>query len=184
MKHLLLTGALVIAACGALSAQNQTPTTPNTTFDAAQIKSEIAYLASDELRGRGSGEPGNEKAAQYVAQAFQRSGLKPLGTGRQRDQNARPDGAVTISRSPLWPVASSARAISLIVTAGRKRMAYKPNQEFEPSSVSAGGQAEGGLVFVGYGIRAPKANHDDYEDVDVKDKIVLLLAGNPERRPA
>ena len=71
----------------------------------------------------------------------------------------------------------------LVVTAGGKRMAYKPNQEFEPSSISAGGQAEGGLVFVGYGIRAPKANHDDYAGIDVKDKIVLLLAGNPNDDP-
>jgi aminopeptidase YwaD len=183
MKRLLLTGALVIATCGALSAQKQTPATTNTAFDAAQIKSEIAYLASDELRGRGSGEPGNEKAAQYVAQAFQRSGLKPLGTGRQRDPNARSDGSGYYQPFTFVAGRVVGKGNQLVVTAGGKRLTYRPNQEFEPSSISAGGQAEGGLVFVGYGIRAPKANHDDYEDVDVKDKIVLLLAGNPKDDP-
>ena len=183
MKHLLLTGALMIAACGALPAQKQAPTTTNSAFDAAQIKSEIAYLASDELRGRGSGEPGNEKAAQYVAQAFQRSGLKPLGTSRQRDPNAHADGSGYYQPFPFVAGRVVGKGNQLVVTAGGRRMAYKPNQEFEPSSISAGGQAEGGMVFVGYGIRAPKVNHDDYEGVDVKDKIVLLLAGNPNDDP-
>ena len=183
MKRLWLTGALLIAACGALPAQKQAATTPAAVFDAAQIKSEIAYLASDELRGRGSGEPGNEKAAQYVAQAFQRSGLKPLGTGRQRDPNARPDGSGYYQPFTFVAGRVVGKGNQLVVTAGGRRMAYKPNQEFEPSSISGGGQAEGGLVFVGYGIRAPKVNHDDYEGVDVKDKIVLLLAGNPKDDP-
>ena len=111
MKRLLLTGALVIAACGALSAQNQTPTTPNTTFDAAQIKSEIAYLASDELRGRGSGEPGNEKAAQYVAQAFQRRGFKPLGKGNEEMKSRKLVSCATALVGGLLFLAQSGSAL-------------------------------------------------------------------------
>src|SRR5206468_1656731 len=42
---------------------------------------------------------------------------------------------------------------------------------------------EGGVVFVGYGIHAPQANHDDFAGVDVKGKIVLLLAGSPGDDP-
>src|SRR5690242_5427452 len=57
-------------------------------FDPASIQAQIAYLASDALRGRGSGEPGNEMAARFIAHEFARCGLKPLATGRQRDPDA------------------------------------------------------------------------------------------------
>src|SRR5689334_4591035 len=62
-------------------------------LDPVTIQQQIAYLASDELKGRASGEPGNEKAAQFIAQEFARNGLKPLGTSRQRDAKANMDGS-------------------------------------------------------------------------------------------
>ena len=43
-------------------------------LSAETIHKQIAYLASDELRGRGSGEPGNEKAARFVAESSARRG--------------------------------------------------------------------------------------------------------------
>ena len=60
---------------------------------------------------------------------------------------------------------------------------YQAGHDFEPSSVSGGGAAEGELVFAGFGIRAPAANHDDYAGQDVKGRIVMLLAGNPKDDP-
>src|SRR5579872_5875213 len=58
---------------------------------AERIRADITYLASDALAGRGSGTPGNEMAARYVAASFRRAGLKPIGTARQNDPEARMD---------------------------------------------------------------------------------------------
>src|SRR4029079_16241828 len=47
---------------------------------AARWFSHIQFLASDELAGRETGSPGHRRAAQYIATAFKRAGLKPAGT--------------------------------------------------------------------------------------------------------
>jgi hypothetical protein len=152
-------------------------------FSPATIRAEIAYLASDPLRGRASGEPGNEAAARFIARAFARDGLKPLGTDRQRDPNAPMDGSGYFQPFSFIAGRAVGKNTRLEATFGGKTQAYRLNQEFEPSGVSGGGRAAGLVVFVGYGIHAPKANHDDYANTDVKGKIALLLAGSPGNDP-
>jgi aminopeptidase YwaD len=161
------------------------------------IRAEITYLASDPLRGRLSGEPGNEMAARYIAQEFARDGLKPLGTIRQRDPNAPLDGSGYFQ--PFTFVAGRAvgkgELLEFRNDAARRdgnRNGAPPSgtwqklrlhDDYEVSGISGGGRVEGGLVFVGYGIRAPQSNHDDYANLNLKGKIALLLAGNPKDDP-
>src|ERR1044071_6615229 len=64
-----------------------------TALRAEAIQAHIAYLASDELAGRGSGTKGNEAAARYIAAQFRRSGLTPIGTKQQNDADATIDGS-------------------------------------------------------------------------------------------
>lgn len=45
-----------------------------------RLREHVTFLASDELEGRGAGYPGNEKAAEYLAQQFEKAGVKPAGT--------------------------------------------------------------------------------------------------------
>ena len=52
-------------------------------------------------------------------------------------------------------------------------------KEFMPFEITAQGQAQGEVVFVGYGISAPERNYDDYAGIDVTGKIVLALKGGP-----
>ncbi|HLV79683.1 MAG TPA: M28 family peptidase [Chthonomonadaceae bacterium] len=160
-------------------------------FAPDSIQAEITYLASDALRGRGSGEPGNEMAARFIAQAFARDGLQPLGTRRQRDPNAPMDGSGffqpfrflagrAVGQDNMLEAAFPVpRSGALKREPDLVRKAYRPNTDFEPSGISGGGRAEGEVVFTGYGIRAPQADHDDYAGVDVRGRIVLLLAGAP-----
>jgi aminopeptidase YwaD len=147
------------------------------------IQKQITYLASDELRGRGSGEPGNEKAARFIAEEFRHAGLKPLGTGAQRDPNAAMDGSGYFQ--PFRFIAGRAVGHGCRLQAEFKGSwhGYQAGHDFEPSSISGGGSAEGEVVFAGFGIRAPDAKHDDYAGLAVKGKIVLLLAGNPKDDP-
>ena len=179
---LVIAGSLCAVSVGAQDRQASAAFAPET------IRKQIAYLSSDELRGRGSGEPGNEKAAQYIAAEFARFGVKPLGTSKQRDPNALPDGSGFYQpfRFHAGHVVGKGSHLIFFVTGrgvddSKKQWASGP--DLEPSSVSAGGTAMGTAVFVGYGIRAPQANHDDFAGVDVKGKIVLMLAGSPANDP-
>ena len=51
----------------------------NQLISSDEISTHIRYLASDDLRGRMSGTPGAEKAAEYIYSEFKQSGLKPSG---------------------------------------------------------------------------------------------------------
>src|SRR5262249_27629982 len=64
----------------------------------------------------------------------------------------------------------------LEVTLNKKSIKYRSGAEFEPSLASARGVASGEIVFTGYGSQNKDTNRDDYARVDVKGKIVLVLA--------
>jgi Peptidase family M28/PDZ domain len=69
MQKLLL---LLVFCCGFTSIQAQN-------FSAKRIKKHVAFLASDKLKGRGTGSPEELKAAQYIAKQFKKIGLQPKG---------------------------------------------------------------------------------------------------------
>ncbi len=68
---------------------------------------------------------------------------------------------------------------SLHVQNGQAKTALKLNQDFVPFSFSSSGIASGALVFAGYGASAAEFSYDDYANLDVKDKIVVLLRYEP-----
>lgn len=186
--------ALVLAA--PLGAQektgpDKTASASSAVFAPAEIKSEIAYLASDELRGRGSGEPGNDRAAQYVAREFAKDGLKPLGTNKQRDPNATLDqsGYFQPFTFVAGRVVGSNNRLKFWYGGGdHPKMTFAAGY-YAPSSVSAASnpgttmRVQGQIVFAGYGIQAPKAGHNDYANISVKGKVVMMLAGSPKDDP-
>src|SRR5262249_39879 len=57
-------------------------------------------------------------------------------------------------------------------------------KEFTPLAVSTNGTATGELVFVGYGITAPDLGYDDYAGVEVRDRIVVAITGDPRSQDA
>lgn len=182
MKHSLrLIGIGLITLCFAYPAWSDRPA--EGAFSAETIQKQITYLASDELKGRESGEPGNEMAAQFIAAEFQRAGLKPLGTSKQRDPNAGMDGSGFYQPFTFIAGRAVGKGNRLQAELGGKQRSYRVGQEFEPSGISGGGSAEGELVFVGFGIRAPGTSHDDFVGMVLKGKIVLLMAGSPKDDP-
>lgn len=152
-------------------------------FDAGRIREQVSYLASDELRGRGSGEKGNELAAQYIAKNFASSGLKPLGTTRQGDTKARLDGKGYFQPFTFTAGRVAGRNSRLEASYSDKRIVYRPTLEFEPSLISGSGKADGDLVFVGYGIQDKSQNYDSYAGLDMKGKVALFLSGTLKNDP-
>jgi Zn-dependent M28 family amino/carboxypeptidase len=132
------------------------------------VKQHIDYLASDELKGRGTGEQGNEQAAKYIAGKFSEFGLQPLGDSGTYFQEFE-----VVKSLELGP------KNSLSVKVGKKPKKYSVQKDFIPVSFSTNTLAEGKVVFAGYGM-AVDSTYDDYATVNAKNKIVIALRYSPD----
>src|SRR6266702_1504461 len=128
----------------------------------------IKVLASDEFEGRSPGTKGEELSVKYITDQFKQIGLKP----------GNPDGTYT-QEVPLGGIKSEPR-MSFVI--GDKTMDLKYSDDFVASSAWLQPEIKiekSGVVFVGYGIVAPEYGWDDYKDVDVQGKALLMLIGDP-----
>ena len=128
----------------------------------------IKVLASDEFEGRAPGTKGEELSVKYISDQFKKIGLKP----------GNPDGTYT-QEVPLAGINSEPR---MSFTIGDKTIDLKYPDDFVASSARLEPEIKvdkSDVVFVGYGIVAPEYGWDDYKDVDVRGKILLMLIGDP-----
>lgn len=144
-----------------------------------RIWSHIFALASEEFEGRGSGTKGNELAAYYIAERFAEYGLKPIGTSRYHDLQARMDGSGYFQPFRVYVGAEAGKANRLEAEVNGKRLSFKIREDYMPEAVASTSTAKGELVFVGYGIHSSLAGHEDYTGLDVKGKVVVALEGTP-----
>ncbi|PYO02620.1 MAG: aminopeptidase [Candidatus Rokuibacteriota bacterium] len=134
---------------------------------AAWLLDQVKALSAPEMDGRGSGTPGADRAGQYIERVFTEAGLKPGGDNKTFFQSFPVSTGIKLgSGNALTIVAPTARDLTL-------------GKEFLPLAVSADGTAEADVIFVGHGITARDLNYDDYADLDVRDKIVLAMTGEP-----
>ena len=127
----------------------------------------IRFLASPELKGRLTGTPELNKAADYIASQFSKAKLQRLGGSYFQDFQVT-------ARTGL----GDGDALTLRTSAGPKQL--KQSVDFVPLNLSANGKASAGIVFAGYGITAPEYHYDDYSGVEVRDKIVLVMRHEPQ----
>ena len=128
----------------------------------------IKVLASDEFEGRAPGSKGEELSVKYITDQFKKIGLEP----------GNPDGTY-LQEVPLAGIKSEPR-MSFVV--GDKTMDLKYGEDFVASSARLQPEikiAKSDLVFVGYGVVAPEYGWDDYKNVDVRGKTLLMLIGDP-----
>lgn len=128
----------------------------------------IKVLASDEFEGRAPGSKGEDLSVKYITDQFKKIGLKP----------GNPDGTYT-QEVPLAGIKSEPR-MSFVI--GDKTMDLKFPDDFVASSARLQSEikiAKSDVVFVGYGVVAPEYGWDDYKNVDVKGKTLLMLIGDP-----
>ena len=130
----------------------------------------MEILASDEMLGREAGTENYDKAAQYVINNFKALGLQPLGHNGSYEQPIRfLESKLDIESTELIFFKDD-HSIDLI---------------FREDYLRSGGfgaideEILAPLAFVGYGIIASEYNHNDYENIDVKDKILVMLSGAP-----
>ena len=132
----------------------------------------VEYLASDDLAGRETGSVGHRRAAQYVANAFQRAGLKPGGT----DGYYQTVGFV--SRKVVEESCSLA-----IVRNGTPEPIILGEEATLGMSIEPAPRTEAPIVFVGYGLTVPEMQYDDLAGLDLRGKVAVLLSGGPSEIP-
>lgn len=132
------------------------------------LKQHVDYLASNELEGRGTGEKGNELAANYVAKQFKQIGLQPLG-----------DNGTYFQEFEVVKNLELGASNSLSATVGKKKFQYTVTEDFMPIGFSTNASVSGKVVFAGFGMAAD-STYDDYKGIDVKDKIVITLRYAPD----
>ncbi len=131
---------------------------------------DVKYLAGDDLKGRGNGTQELELAADYIAGQFQEAGLEPV----QGDW-FQPFHIV---------VGADLGTENLLVQMEPARKIYELGEDFTPFSFSGSGELTAPVVFAGYGITAPEYEYDDYQGIDAKGKIVIVLRHEPQEEDA
>jgi Peptidase family M28/PDZ domain/PA domain len=136
-------------------------------IDADHYLGYVKVLASEKMKGRGTGSKELENAAELIAKEFKAAGLQPV------------NGSY-FQRFPVTTQARLGRANKLTFQLGDKKESLTFEKDFIPLNFSSAGEVSGELVFVGYGITAPEYNYDDYAGIDVKDKIAVILRREPQ----
>ncbi len=167
LKHYCIAALLFVSGCGSSLTKEHIST--NSEITSAELKAHVKYLASDELEGRGSGTEGNKKAAEYLAEQFKAYGLKPAGENETFFQPFDFVSAVKLGGNN-----------ALAIEQKGKRTSLKVDEDFRPYGFSSNAKATGSLVFAGYGITATDKNYDDYKNLDVNGKIVVVLRYGPD----
>lgn len=163
MKKPLL---VVLLASLAASAQQ-----PVDIIRVGSIKAHTFFLTADEMRGRKAGSPESRIAVNYIAAEFMRLGLKPVGDNDTYFQNF---GLVR-----AW---TDEENISLIARIDGHEKSYQLDHDFYLSWIQSANSAEavGPLAFVGYGIKAPEYGYNDFADVNLRGKVAMVLAHEPQ----
>ena len=164
MANTLISIVTVLAALG----PGSEPSAPcNESIRQQDLKADLYFLAGDAFQGRLTGTAGNNLAAEFIASRFERLGLKRVGSDGSYFQQ------FLLSTATLGP------SNKLDVTRDDVTLRFRAGQDFVPLFFSPSAEVLNSLAFAGFGISAPERGHDDYRNVDVRDKIVLVLAHEP-----
>ena len=139
-------------------------------IDSEKIRAQVKFLAHDLLEGRGTGQRGGDVAAEYIATQFELYGLKPAGDNGTYLQKVPMVGITTEGTSTLSLLPAKGDPIVLRVRDDIVAMD-------ETGQTTA--DIDAPIVWMGYGIDAPEFNWNDYKDVDVKGKILLMMVNEP-----
>jgi len=174
LRHALSAAAIALAACATPGA---TPTHQfaGPPLSEAALMDHIRTLSSDEFEGRAPGTRGEELTLAYLERTFAAAGLQPgvtLADGTRSWRQETPLVAATLTNTPTLTISGRD---------GARQYAYATQfsawtRRLDPTVDIANAP----LVFVGYGINAPELGWNDYEGIDVRGRIVVMLINDPD----
>ena len=164
-------GSTVVTKKATTDTKPSSTLTPDERKVSARVKLETirdltTALSSKEFEGRGTAQPGADKAAKYIADYFAKLGLKPAGDNGTYLQ------AIKFRSAQLQSESS--------VKVGDAELKHGDDYVLLPPYNSAQVNASGGVVFAGYGVVSQELKRDDLAGLDLKGKVVILMGGQPE----
>ena len=167
----LLSRLSVLAAGAALAA---CMTLPNggepARIDPDRLSAHVQALSDDSFEGRGIATPAEDKVIAYLSEAFAEAGFQPGG------ENGGWTQAVTLKRFAVSNVSASFAddGESRALTQGEQIVisTRRPADQVRLDDLP--------LVFVGYGTTAPEREWDDFKDVDVRGKVIVVLVNDAD----
>lgn len=140
------------------------------TFDTARLSEHARVLSDDSFEGRGIATPAEQKVIDYLSAQYAAAGFQPGGPNGQWTQD------VTLNRF----TASNIRAGFKV---GGAAIPLTQGQQIVISTRLPGQHVmltDKPLVFVGYGIDAPERQWNDFKDVDVRGKVIVVLVNDAD----
>ena len=137
------------------------------------IEAHLRYLADDAMLGRMTGTHEYDRAAAYVAEHFAQIGLEPGGDDRWYQD------------VPMLARRIDVDSATVIFHQDGELKTQRWKEDFvmagdvtrEETAITAE------VVFAGFGIHAPEMDYSDFENIDVKDKIIAIFTGAPDTFP-
>ncbi|MDP2037157.1 MAG: M20/M25/M40 family metallo-hydrolase [Ignavibacteria bacterium] len=136
-------------------------------IDKRELMKTVEFLASSELAGRLPGSVGYDKAANFISSELAKLNLKP-GGDLKYFQKLKVEYTEILAPEHL-----------AIIKNGKKTE-YKLGPDFVYRGFTGSGNLTAPVVFCGYGLSQPELGYDDYTDIDVKDKVVMVFKYNPK----
>jgi Zn-dependent M28 family amino/carboxypeptidase len=173
MRTPLVASLLALAIAAALPA-HAVQDAPG--FDPARLSQTVKVLSSDEFLGRGPAEEGETRTVAYLVEQMKAAGLQPGGDlkdGRRAWTQAVPLLRAQIAGTPALSVKRDGQARPLVQ--GDDVAVRAALNGLRHVSIK-----DAPLVFVGYGVKAPERNWDDFKGVDLKGKVAVVLINDPD----
>ena len=137
------------------------------------VRTHVEFLADDLLEGRATATRGYDLAARYVAAQLALLGLAPAG-----------DDGSFLQQVPLLESRLAEGSLAWRGASGEVVLSHLQDFVMPGDALRTESRVEAPVVFAGFGVTAPRQQHDDYAGLDVRGKIVAVLANAPARFPS
>ena len=148
----------------------QVPLSSMPKIDPAAVLAHVKVLSSDEYEGRAPGTKGEDLSVKYIEEQFKKLNLKP----------GNPDGTY-VQKVPLVGIlGKQAKPLTIAKGAQKQTLRWSDDVVAWTKHVADGASIDSSdVVFAGYGVEAPEYNWNDFKDVDVKGKTIIVLVNDP-----
>jgi Zn-dependent M28 family amino/carboxypeptidase len=163
---------LVLFSIAACTPGVQVGTGPAPTANVDRMSAVVRTVASDAFQGRGPATPAEEMTVNYIRDQMKAAGLEPGGPNGSWFQEV-PLNQSDIIGTPSLSVTVGGRSIPL--TQGQEIAVRASMQNVDHVDIS-----NAPIVFLGYGVKAPERNWDDFKGEDLRGKVGLVLINDPD----
>ena len=171
--HKIVSSVVLSALASSLALAYPVHAAPNkaqaATVQEAPLRGHLAFLASDALEGRGTGQRGGELTVTYLESQAMAAGLKPANGSSYR-QEVKIAGVRPLPQQSNVGVHAGGQALP---------MAFGADWVWAPGDAKAEHSMDAELVFVGYGITAPEEGWDDFKGLDARGKVLVMMVNDP-----